>query len=222
LSTVAVRVPNHRVALALLVAADIPIAAPSANKSMLVSPTTADHVAKSLGDAVDVILDGGPTAVGIESTVIDVSGVCAMPTLLRPGMISVPQIEAVIGPIAIAAIGAIASHASDKAARPSPGMLDKHYSPRAALVLVDRAEMRERIERARAAGNAVGALAVHANVPTSPLMIQMSSDAADYAARLYHSLHALDDAGCDVIIVERVDEGPEWLGVRDRLARAAR
>jgi L-threonylcarbamoyladenylate synthase len=225
LPTVGVRVPNHPIALALLRAADVPVAAPSANKSMLLSPTTADHVAKSLGDAVDVILDGGATAVGIESTVIDVSGSGsgsgsaerAMPTLLRPGTISVPQIEAVVGPIAIASLTS-----GGGAARRSPGMLDKHYSPRAELVLVDRADLRDRLESARAAGKAVGALVVHASVTASPLVIRMPSDAASYAARLYQSLHALDDVGCDVIVVERVDEGAEWLGVRDRLARAAR
>jgi L-threonylcarbamoyladenylate synthase len=122
----------------------------------------------------------------------------------------------VIGP------SAIASAASGGAARPSPGMLDKHYSPRAELVLVDRADMRERIERASAAGKAVGALVVDAEVAASPLVVHMPRDAASYAAGLYRSLHALDDAGCDVIVVERVDEGVEWLGVRDRLARAAR
>jgi len=173
-------------------------------------------VAKSLGDAVDVILDGGATDVGIESTVIDVSQPTAMPTLLRPGTITVPQIEAVVGPIAIASLE------RGGAARPSPGMLDKHYSPRAELLLVDAADIRGRLESAGAAGKAAGALVVHAAVTASPLVIRMPSDAASYAARLYRSLHSLDDAGCDVIVVERVGDGAEWLGVRDRLARAAR
>src|SRR5262249_15375539 len=120
LDTVGVRVPRHPVAYALLAAAGIPVAAPSANRSTEVSPTTGDHVSKSLGDAVDLILDAGPTAVGIESTVLDLSGVT--PTLLRPGTISVPELQAIAGPIAIA------SDASGEAARPSPGMLDKHYA----------------------------------------------------------------------------------------------
>ena len=126
LPSVAVRVPSHPVAHALLAAAGIPVAAPSANKSTEISPTTAAHVAKSLGAAVDLILDGGSTAVGIESTVLDLSA--GRPTLLRPGMISIPELEALVGPIAAAA------HEGGTAARPSPGMMEKHYAPRARVI----------------------------------------------------------------------------------------
>ncbi len=213
LPTVAVRVPAHPIAHALLAAAGIPVAAPSANRSTEVSPTTAAHVAKSLGDRVDLILDGGSTMVGIESTVLDVS--TPIPTLLRPGMISVPQLEAVVGPITLA------SSSSGEAARPSPGMLDKHYSPRADVRIVDGADVGIRVEHERANSRRVGAIVVEAAVEPSRTIVRLPNDAAGYAARLYDTLHALDDAGCDVIVVERVPDDPRWVGVADRLRRAA-
>lgn len=214
LPSVAVRVPRHPVAHALLVAAGIPVAAPSANRSTEVSPTTAAHVAKSLGEAVDLILDGGATSVGIESTVLDLTG--GQPTLLRPGMISVPALEAVIGPVALS------SHAGGAVARPSPGMLEKHYSPRADVVVVDPADVADRMERERASGRKVGAMVIGAAPDdASSTVRRLPGDAAAYAARLYDSLHALDDAGCDVIVIERVPGGPEWQGVADRLRRSA-
>ena len=219
LPTVAVRVPRHPVAQALLRAAHLPVAAPSANKSMLVSPSSASHVVKSLGDAVDIVLDGGPTEVGIESTVIDVSG--SVPTLLRPGMISIPALEAIVGPIAVA------SQRAGEAARPSPGMLDRHYSPRGRLLLVDPTDVRTVIERERAGGRLIGAIVREAaeGAEVSPLPssfnVIMPRTAAAYATRLYDALHTLDDAACDVIVVERVPDDPDWLGVRDRLERAA-
>jgi L-threonylcarbamoyladenylate synthase len=213
LSTVGVRVPRHPVARALLIAAGIPIAAPSANRSMQVSPTSGAHVLKSLGDAVDLILDAGPTPVGIESTVLDLS--TDVPTLLRPGTISIPQIEAIIGPVRMA------TPASDDSARRSPGMLDKHYAPRARLVLADGADMGVRVEHERANVRRVGAIVIAADIEAAPSVIRMPADSHAYAARLYEALHALDDMECDVIIVERVPETPDWLGIRDRLRRAA-
>ncbi len=212
LDTVGVRVPRHPVAHALLAAAKIPVAAPSANRSTQVSPTTGDHVAKSLGDAVDLILDAGPTAVGIESTVLDLSG--ATPTLLRPGTISVPELESIAGPIAIATEG------SGESARPSPGMLDKHYAPRARLVLADARDVGLRVEQERRRARTVGAIVISATLQSTPTVFRMPGDARGYAARLYDTLHALDDSGCDVIVVERVPESAEWLGVADRLRRA--
>ena len=213
LPSVGVRVPAHPVALALITAASMPIAAPSANRSTELSPTSADHVAKSLGNAVDLILDAGPTRVGIESTVVDLTR--DPPVLLRPGMISITDLERVVGPV----VGA--GRVAGEAARPAPVMLDRHYSPRATLVLAGAADVAHVMDRERARGRRVGAL-----VLASPLrgehMIEMPADAPGYAARLYESLHALDDAGCAVIVVERVAGGREWDGIRDRLDRAAR
>lgn len=215
LPTVGVRVPAHPVAHALLESAGVPIAAPSANKSMQLSPTMASHVAASLGVDVDVILDGGPTWVGIESTVVDVTG--DRPVVLRPGTITLEQIEAAAG--ARVVIGATVA---GDAPRPSPGMLDRHYAPRARLVLVDEADVGIRVELEHSRGHRTGAVIIHASVEPSPTVVRLPDDAAAYASRLYATLHAIDDAGCDVVVVERVPDSGAWLGVRDRLERAAR
>jgi L-threonylcarbamoyladenylate synthase len=223
LPSVAVRVPAHPVALALLRAAALPIAAPSANPFMRVSPTTADHVERGLGERVDLILDGGPAGVGIESTVIGLTG--SEPVLLRPGSISIEEVEAVIGgPLREAAPAGV------DAARPAPGMLDRHYAPRARLVLVPaerREELAARASEALGAGLTVGALLRSPLTPPSartgawhPIVVPDGPQA--YARALYAALHRLDEAGCDLILVEGVPEVPEWAGIRDRLSRAAR
>lgn len=211
LPTVAVRLPSHPVAHALLLAADIPVAAPSANKSTMLSPTTGAHVEKSLGDAVDLILDAGPTPVGIESTVLDLTR--AVPVLLRPGSVTIEQIESVIGPIEVE------TSVRDGAPRPSPGMMERHYSPRATLLLVGSDDVSAAVAAEQRAGSRVGALV--STVPLQGNAERMPSDAASYAARLYGALHDLDDAGYDVIVVERVPDTSEWSAVRDRLERAA-
>jgi L-threonylcarbamoyladenylate synthase len=205
LPSVAVRVPSHAVAHALIEAAGVPIAAPSANRSMALSPTTARHVADSLGDAVDLILDGGPTTVGIESTVVDLTS--DTPRILRPGMISALELEQVIGLVSTG------SAVEGERARPSPGMLDRHYSPRARLILADTRDV-ERIKRGFKNSEALS--------HSIDAGIRMPADPASYAALLYEQLHALDSAGIDVIVVERVPAGPAWDGIRDRLERAAR
>ena len=215
LPTVGVRVPAHPVAHALLEAAGVPIAAPSANKSMQLSPTMASHVVASLGDAVDVVLDGGPTWVGIESTVVDVTG--DGPVVLRPGTITLEQIERAAGMPA-----AVGQSVAGDAARPSPGMLDRHYAPRARVVLVDSSDVGIRVELERAHGHRTGAVVINASVEPGPTVVRLPDDAAVYASRLYATLHAIDDAECDVVVVERVPDSGAWLGVRDRLERAAR
>jgi L-threonylcarbamoyladenylate synthase len=214
LSTVAVRVPRHPVAHALLSAAGIPVAAPSANRSTQLSPTTGEHVVRSLGDAADLILDAGPTPVGIESTVVDVT--TPVPTLLRPGSITLDDLARVVG-----RIDRHGPAVKGESARPAPGMLDKHYAPRAKVVLVAPVDVGVRVEHERANGLRVGALVVHASVEPTPEIITMPADPVGYAAALYASLHALDDAACDVIVVERLPETNAWLAVRDRLTRAA-
>lgn len=214
LPTVGVRLPEHPIANALLTAARIPVAAPSANKSTRLSPTTGDHVLRSLGTAVDLILDAGPTPVGIESTVVDVT--TPVPTLLRPGSINIDELTRVVGRVELG------TDVSGESARPAPGMLDKHYAPRARVVLAAASDVGVRVEHERANGLHVGALIVHASVEPTPGIITMPADPTGYAASLYSSLHALDDAGCDVIVVERLPETNAWLAVRDRLARAAR
>ena len=215
LDTVGVRVPAHPVARALLEASSAPIAAPSANRSTQLSPTMASHVVASLGDAVDLVLDGGPTWVGIESTVIDVTG--HRPIVLRPGTITLEQIERVAG--MPARIGATVA---GEAPRPAPGMLDRHYAPRARVVLVDAADVGIRVELERAHGHRTGAVIISASVEPARTVARLPNDPAAYASRLYATLHEMDEQGCDVVVVERVPDADAWLGIRDRLERAAR
>lgn len=219
LPRVAVRIPAHPVALALLQAAGVPVAAPSANRFTELSPVTAAHVVKSLGRSVDVVLDGGPTSVGIESAVID----CASdpPVLLRPGALSPAHLAKIVGrPLA-----APAPVERADAPRLAPGMVERHYAPRAALRLY-AADARGETDRELASlaetGLRVGAVAF-APVTGVPheTMVVMPRDPLAYAARLYDALHALDDAECAVVFVERVPETVEWEGVRDRLSRAS-
>lgn len=217
LDTVAVRVPSHPVARALLAAARVPVAAPSANRSTEVSPTTGSHVEKSLGDAVDLILDAGPTTVGIESTVVDVT--VDPPVVLRPGMITRELLMGAIGDVAEAPLRASAG----KEARRSPGMLDRHYAPRAKLLVADDARMREIFDHARDAGTRIGAIVRTSSVFLAPgdSIVELPDDPAGYAAGLYAALHRLDDAGFEIILVERPPDEPEWRAVLDRLERAA-
>lgn len=215
LDSVALRVPAHPVALALLRATRLPLAAPSANRSMELSPTTARHVARSLGERVELILDGGQTEVGIESTVVDLQGEQAV--ILRPGIINSYELEPLVG-----AIG-LAEAAAGTTPRASPGMLDRHYAPRARVILFESADAPSvvaEVEQARASGRSVGMLLIETHA-SGANVLRMPNDAIDYARRLYSHLHALDESNCDVIYVERVPAGPEWAGVRDRLERAA-
>jgi L-threonylcarbamoyladenylate synthase len=221
LPAVAVRVPAHPVALALLEAAGVPIAAPSANRYTQVSPTTAQHVERALGDRVDLILDGGPTAVGIESTVVDLTG--DRPRLLRPGMIDAAALGEVLG----APPPRAATPQRGDAPRLAPGMVERHYAPRAAVWLFDPAWPQEAAVRLRALhaeGRTVGALLL-SPAPAELAIdhpIAMPDDPARYARQLYAALHELDDAGCAAILAERPPAGERWIGVRDRLERAAR
>lgn len=213
LPTVALRVPAHPIALALLRACGFPLAAPSANRSGELSPTTAAHVLRGLGERVPMILDGGATTVGIESTVVDLSG--AAPVLLRPGMISRAELEAEIGPVSLPE-----GPDSAEAPRPSPGMLDRHYAPRARLVVLHQdGRVPVRLEPdAR-----VGALMRSAEPPAeSSMAITLGDDPAEYAREFYGALHRLDAAGATVILVEAPPAAPAWDGIRDRLERAAR
>jgi L-threonylcarbamoyladenylate synthase len=191
LPTVGLRMPAHPLALELIRAAGVPIAGPSANRFTELSPTTAGHVPDSLADHV---LDGGPARVGIESTVLSLVG---SPVLLRPGVIPLPEIEALIGPVETAAAYVAGPHAS-------PGMHPRHYRPATALYLLNHGE---RPPEGHGAWLRIGR-----EMPANPL---------GYATVLYETLHRLDAEGLDWIAVERPPETPEWAGVLDRLRRAA-
>jgi len=202
LDTVGLRMPAHPVALDLIHAAGVPIAAPSANRFSRLSPTTAEHVRAELGDAADLILDAGPTEVGIESTVLSLAGA---PRLLRPGMILREQIEELIGTVQIA------GRIEDRAAHPSPGMHSRHYSPATPLLIVE--------DGALLAGR--GAYLWITRPAPAARLVRMPDDARAYAARLYDTLRALDAEGWDWIAVERPPGTPAWEPILDRLRRAA-
>jgi L-threonylcarbamoyladenylate synthase len=205
LETVGVRMPAHPVALRLIEAAQLPIAAPSANRFTQLSPTTAQHVREGIGDRVDYILDGGPCTVGIESTVLSLAD--SAPLLLRPGGISRTQIEAVIGPIE-------QQHESTGEAHPSPGMHPRHYTPRTRLLLVRDGEV------PRAGAGAYLQLQ-HPPMEHVTKLVIMPGHVATYAAHLYATLHELDALNLDWIAVDAPPETSEWEAVRDRLRRAS-
>lgn len=218
--SVAVRVPAHPVALALLRASRLPVAAPSANRFTEVSPTTARHVEKAFGDRIALVLDGGPTSVGIESTVVDLTG--EQPVLLRPGLLHEARLAEVLGPIA-----APPAPLTGGAARPAPGMIERHYAPRARVMLVDAADAgsmhaaREATHHERDQGGKTAALLRSAIDTGAERVTRLPTDPAGYARALYAALHDADDAGCTLLLIERAPDGPEWAGVRDRLKRAA-
>jgi L-threonylcarbamoyladenylate synthase len=204
LDTVALRVPAHALAHALLKAVGRPIAAPSANRSGRVSPTTASHVREELGDRIAAIIDGGPCAIGLESTVLDLSA--GRPTLLRPGGIPVEALEAAIGPIDRPRPGG-----AD--APRSPGMLESHYAPALALRLDAVAAL---------PGEAL--LAFGANPPSGFAEIGWLSRAGDLveaAANLFAALRALDRPGFSGIAVMPIPEHGLGAAINDRLRRAA-
>ncbi|MHB0948374.1 MAG: L-threonylcarbamoyladenylate synthase [Gemmatimonadaceae bacterium] len=226
LPSVGIRVPAHGVAHALLEAAGIPVAAPSANRYTELSPTRAAHVERALGDRVAMTLDGGPTAVGIESTVLDLSG--ARPVLLRPGMVSREALEAVVGPVRLPEAAPTGS-----ASRPAPGMVERHYAPRARLVLFPASAGTLAAREAQAtadAGRQVAMLTIEGE-PAEALeralrgggvrIERMPASPDAYAARLYELLHALDDAGVALVLAQEVPAGGDWAGVSDRLKRGA-
>lgn len=205
LNTVGLRAPSHPLALALIREAGVPIAAPSANPFSQLSPTTAQHVRESLGDRVDLILDGGPTTVGIESTVLSLAA--SPPRLLRPGMVSRPEIESLIGPVEL--WGRIEN---GRAAHASPGLHQQHYRPATTLLLVEGG-------LPPIPGRGVYLWREHPAAAAAS--IAMPREAHDYAAALYETLHREDSKGWDWIAVEKPPESAEWAGILDRLARAA-
>lgn len=191
LPTVGIRMPAHPIALELIRAAGVPIAAPSANPFTRLSPTTAQHVRNALGDRVGMVLDGGPSKVGIESTVLSLAG--PDPILLRPGIVSKAEIEAVIGPVKTLASVPEGAHAS-------PGLHARHYSPRTRLIVIEHGQ-------SLPAGRGI--------------RLEMPADPSEYAAVLYERLHDADAQAWDWIAIERPPAGDEWAAIRDRLERAA-
>ncbi len=223
LDTVAVRAPAHPVMGALIRAVG-PLAAPSANRSMSISPTSAAHVLHSLGGRVDMILDGGPTSVGIESTVLSL--VHDPPRILRPGSVSRGELADELG----AVDGGNASNdaggelvANRDSPRLSPGTSTRHYAPEAEVVVVPRGDapgLARALSDGLADGKDAGALLHTLRPPAGTPSETLPDDPKGYAAGLYAALHALD-ARCRRIIIEAVPETEPWAAVRDRLMRAS-
>lgn len=210
LPTVAVRMPRHPVALALLREFDGPIAAPSANPFGYLSPTLAAHVDRQIGTKIDLVLDGGPSDVGLESTIVDLS--VDRPVLLRAGAIETERIEEVVGKL---------GRPSKSDTPRAPGQLESHYAPRAKLVLLD-APARE-----PSPGGRAGLLRIAAREPApkgfcAVETLSASGDLREVAANLFAALHRLDEQSLDVIYAEPVPDRGLGAAIMDRLRRAAR
>jgi L-threonylcarbamoyladenylate synthase len=213
LQTVAVRVPDHPVALALLSAFGGGVTAPSANRFGQVSPTTANHVRAELGDAVDFVLDGGPCEVGVESTIVDATG--EIPSILRPGGVTREDLEAVLGcPLAVPSTSRVRV----------PGQHPSHYAPRARVVLVEPEKVVAEAEIAQKLGHQVGVL-LPPSFTDAPVkahaVVPIPGSPAAYARGLYGFLRELDQQGCDLIVASLPVEEGLGLAIANRLRRAA-
>ena len=210
--TIALRVPSHPVAQALLRKFGGGIAAPSANRFGRVSATNAAHVRSEFGAEVACVLDGGAADLGIESTILDLSG--SEPALLRPGAVTPAQLEAALG-TTLASPGVSSPRA--------PGTLARHYAPRTPLLLLERDLLLELAATLAREDKRVAVLARSAARPVQANLhwIAASRDADEYAHDLYANLRELDAANCDTILVEALPAGDEWAAIRDRLTRAA-
>ncbi|MCC6630315.1 MAG: threonylcarbamoyl-AMP synthase [Chloroflexi bacterium] len=228
LPTVAVRMPAHPVALGLIAAAGRPVAAPSANRFSRPSATTAAHVIADLDGAVDLILDAGPAPIGLESTILDLSG-DGPPVLLRPGGLPLDDLIAVAGPI----VTRPSPPGTDEQPQVAPGLMTKHYAPRAEMLVIvgervrARARLRAEIAGRCAAGQGVGVLLVDedadllANLPVQVARLGSETRLAEIGERLFSALRDLDTAGVDVIAARDIGAAGLGLAIRDRLVRAA-
>jgi L-threonylcarbamoyladenylate synthase len=218
-ATVGVRWPSHPFIQAVIEACGFPLAAPSANRANELSPTNAQHVWKSLGAKIPLIIDGGQSQVGIESSVLDLS--CSPPRLLRPGMIHAESLLAVIGG------GNLAAGPGPTGALRSPGLLPRHYSPKATLAVfhwADEGDLAARVSAYPFPREKIHIVA-HTRIPLREKFGRVAvipHDAEAYARAIYAELHQCDEAGAALIIAEAVPDGPEWRGIADRLSRAAR
>jgi L-threonylcarbamoyladenylate synthase len=207
--TVGLRCPAHPMALALLHEFDGGLAAPSANRFGHVSPTSAAHVHDEFGAAVPVVLDGGECEVGIESTILDLTG--PVPRILRPGRITRAQIEAHVGAVA---------EGSDELSPRASGTLDAHYAPRTALLLLAREALLAEGVQQQALGKRVAVLAL-GTLPEGLQGVALPADADGYAHGLYAALRALDAMGANLLLAEKPPQADAWLAVNDRLRRSA-
>ena len=212
--TVALRVPNHPVALRLLQAFGGGIAAPSANRFCRISPTQADHVQQELGERVALILDGGSCQVGVESAIVDLTG--EVPVLLRPGQLKQPEIESVLKTKLL-----LAHHLTAEIR--APGMMAVHYAPQTLTRLCSAKDLAQLASCAVQRGQRIAVLSYQQPLLNNPAILakQMPQNADDYARLLYARLRELDELGMDEIWVEQPPETPAWQAINDRLRKAA-
>lgn len=216
LDGVGVRMPAHPVARALIAAAGCPIAAPSANPYMGVSPTQAAHVLRGMQSSPEpiLVLDGGNTDVGLESTVLDLRS--EQPTVLRPGGLSVERLRSVLGDVRL--LGEDAG----RHALPSPGLAQRHYAPRARVRLFESCgALQTAYEHARLLDERVALLLCTCELSADTGAVFLGLDPVEYGRELYARLHALDEQGVEQIFVELPPDTTPWLAVRDRLRRAS-
>ncbi len=230
LDNVGIRIPSHPVALALLRAAGLPIAAPSANRFTEVSPTSAVHVLQSLEGRVGMVVDGGSCDVGIESTVVDLTG--ETPVVLRPGMISRDRIEALLGKEVDYRTPEDAAATTEGIAQPSPGTSARHYAPRAQVWLFEPEDL-ERIQSSLASRHdsdtkgslRAKALLIHVRDEAFTSSIghqRMPGTPGLYGRELYRALHAADEEGIGLLLIELPPRHDAWAAIHDRLTRASR
>lgn len=211
--SVAVRVPAHPVTRALIEATGFALAAPSANRFQQISPVTADHVLKSLDGRIPMVLDAGQCKHGMESTVVDLTG--SAPAVLRFGAVAIETLRAIVPNLEVR----VAVRHADTA---SPGTAERHYAPNARLVIVARGQVdAARDELTRDTGGRIATIRFGTTTESTALDRTLPHEPAAYAARLYDTLHGLDDAGADAIVIEAPDDAPGWEAVRDRLQRGS-
>jgi L-threonylcarbamoyladenylate synthase len=228
--TVGVRWPRHPVIQAVIAACDFPLAAPSANLSNRVSPTTAAHVVNSIGRKLKLIVDGGPAQIGIESTVLDLTSV--PPRVLRPGMIHAESLAAVVGDLVLSENPDTDKSAGTKGQKRnppvllSPGQLETHYSPKAKLVersWQNDQDLHDQTEKLKSKPDKVHIL-VRQNIPGDQTGLRvwvLPQDPAGFARAIYSALHRCDDLGAEWIVVETLPKTGSWQAIADRLRRAA-
>lgn len=230
-STVALRCPRHTIALEAIRRCGFPLAAPSANRSNALSPTTAIHVYESLGGRIPLILDGGPCIAGIESTVLDLTS--DQPRVLRPGVLSANFLSEVLQ-CEVLENNPGQTHAVDSEKKVSPGQMKVHYAPKTPLYLVDPRDLQQAIRHFNGVGKLLAIIRLDGQSNTNgtsgavdaiindTIHIVMPASPKPYAQYLYATLHELDSRNLDVIICELPPQSQEWLAVNDRLLRAGK
>lgn len=220
LDTVAIRMPKNRISQAIIREAGVPIAAPSANIAGRPSPTTAKHVKEDLSGRISLIIDGGPTKIGIESTVVDLSK--KTPMLLRPGSVTLEQLQKIVGKVKI---HPIIFGRKTKTVHRSPGMKYRHYSPNAKIILVEGVKANQKISQLlhqyKKQGMRVGILSMKKNHARSDLSRFIGSNPSTIAANLFKSFREFDEKKIDIILAQGISQKGLGLGIMNRLGKAA-